>query len=40
MAVLFDQEGLQKVIDRLIAVKSLLPEKPQQQAAEKKEAAN
>jgi hypothetical protein len=27
-AVLYDQEGVQKVIDRLTAVKSLLPEKP------------
>jgi hypothetical protein len=27
-ALLHDQVGLQKVIDRLIAVKGLLPEKP------------
>jgi hypothetical protein len=26
MAVLFDQQGIQKVIDRLTAVKPLLPE--------------
>jgi hypothetical protein len=39
VAVLFDQEGLQKVIDRLTAVKGLLPEKAPQ-PDEMKEAAN
>jgi len=32
-AVLYDQEGAQKVIDRLNAVKAMLPEKPTKEAA-------
>lgn len=39
VAVLFDQENLQKVVDRLLAIKSLLPEKPPK-ADEMKETAN
>jgi hypothetical protein len=33
-ALLYDQAGLQKVIDRLIAVKGLLPEKTSKEPTE------
>jgi hypothetical protein len=32
-AILYDQVGVQKVIDRLNAVKEMLPEKPKDEAA-------